>query len=90
MNEAYERVKRALGLNDIIKEETMDEVKTTMRPLAQELGRIGSNELSVILRNGRLEITAHVDAQGLDELMKMLAHYQSILGTLNAWNNKRT
>lgn len=68
----------------------MDEVKTTMRPLAQELGRIGSNELSVILRNGRLEITAHVDAQGLDELMKMLAHYQSILGTLNAWNNKRT
>lgn len=67
----------------------MEEAKTTIRPLAQELGRIGANELTVVLRNGRLEITAHVDAQGLDELMKMLAHYQSILTTLNAWNSNR-
>lgn len=63
--------------------------KTTIRPLAQELGRIpvpNTNEITVILKNGRLEITAHVNQNGLHEMIGMLTHWEAVLGRIAEWN----
>lgn len=69
----------------------MEDIKrdAQLRPMAQELGRIGANDLSVVLRNNRLEITAHVDRDGLTELIDMLGHYQEIMTRVTTWNKNR-
>lgn len=56
----------------------------TIRPMATELGRFGTagagqNELTVFLKSGWVEITAHLDKDGLHELIGMLEHYEAIM-----------
>ena len=68
----------------------MVDEKTTLRPLAQELGQlIGTNDLSIILKAAHLEITASVDRRGLRDLIEMLGHYEVILDKVNGWSTKQ-
>lgn len=65
--------------------------KSTIRPLAAELGRMttvnaAQNDTTILLKNGWLEITAHVNANGLHELIGMLTHYEAIVGRIGEWN----
>ncbi len=43
----------------------------------------GAKDISVYLTNGRLQITADVDAAGLKKLKALLAKYEEILDMLN-------
>jgi hypothetical protein len=42
----------------------------------------GRNELNVLQRGSRLEITADVDLEGLQNLKEILTHYENILKLL--------
>jgi hypothetical protein len=44
----------------------------------------GENELNVLQKGNRLQITADVDLKGIDDLKVILGHYESILTRLGA------
>jgi hypothetical protein len=48
------------------------------------LGAQGENELSVLQKGNRLQITADVDLEGIAELKDILGHYEAILQRLAA------
>lgn len=51
---------------------------------AASAGSLGENEFNVLQMGGRLQITADVDLEGLQELKAMLGDYESILKRLDA------
>jgi hypothetical protein len=64
----------------------------TDQTIYEDLGHV---KLTVLLKNGRLEITGYVDRAGLGELIGMFAHYQAIMtialtdGTRNETDGSR-
>lgn len=48
----------------------------------------GTNDLNVLQRGDRLQITADVDLEGLQELQDILKHYEAILTRLAARKQK--
>ena len=44
----------------------------------------GENELSVLQKGNRLQITAYIDLEGIAELKDILGHYEAILTRLAA------
>jgi hypothetical protein len=57
-------------------------VMQAIRIESASAGTIGDNEFNVLQRGGRLQITADVDLEGLQQLKEMLVDYESILKRL--------
>jgi hypothetical protein len=57
---------------------------TVARTEATSVWEQGGNDLNVLQKGNRLQITADVDLEGIDELKEILGHYEAILKRLAA------